>query len=302
MSNRASSLQVEVALTQFSIGYQPQNLIAEQLLPVVTHNYETGVYWEWDKESHFTIPDTLRADGTRPNTVDIHASKRSFAVEEYSVDVPITDREEKNADSILRLRQNKTRRGQDAILVDQERRVAKKLKEALPGKELLGAEKWSDPSNAEIESQIDDAKERIRLETMGLEPNTIIIPRNATRHLKRNPAIRELIKYTAGDLLVNGELPPVLWGLKVLIPGAITNVGTVAGNYQDVWGNDVVIAHVTSTPELDAPSLGYIIRNGQFTTYTWRDDSISTNYVRPSVLQEEKITFGGAGYVLKSVL
>lgn len=299
MSNRASSLQVEVALTQFSIGFQPQDLIAEQLLPVVTHNYETGVFWEWDQQEQFTIPDTLTADGARPGTVDVKAKKNSFAVEQYSIDAPITDREERNADSILRLRQSKTRRAQETILLDQERRVAKALRENLPGKTLLAGEKWSDPANDAIEEQVDDAKEAIRLGTMGREPNTIVIPRRLTRYLKRNPAIRELIKYTAGDLLVNGELPPVLWGMRVLIPGAITNVGTSVANYQDVWGDDIVLAHVSNAPELDAPSLGYIIRNGQFTTYTWRDDSISTNYVRPTVLQTEKITWAAAGYVLK---
>ncbi len=302
MSNRASDLQVEVTLTAFSIGYKPQNLIAEQVLPVVPHGNETGIYWVWDKESAFTIPNTLRADGTRPNTVDTTATKKSFAVEEYAVDVPITDREEKNADGILRLRQNKTRRGQDAILVDQERRVANALRTQLPSTSLTGTAKWSSADNSFIEAQIDDAKEAIRIETGGLEPNTIIIPRPITRHAKRNSTIRDLIKYTASDLLVNGELPPYMFGLKVLVPGALTNNGTTAVTLSDVWGNDIIIAHVADAPELDTPSLGYIIRNGAFTTYQWRDDSISTNYVRPTVLQDELITFAGCGYVLKDVL
>ncbi|WP_155300542.1 hypothetical protein [Deinococcus kurensis] len=302
MSNRASDLQVEAALTAFSINYRPQNLIADQILPIVPHGNETGIFWEWDQKKAFSFPDTLRADGTRPNTLDVKASKRAFAVEEYALDIGITDREEKNADGVLRLRQNKTKRVQDAILMDQERRVAKLLRDGLNGETLSGGDLWSATGTANIEEQIDDAKEAVRKATGGLEPNVIIIPRQVTRYAKRHDYIRDLLKFTNNSLLVNGELPEQVFGLKTVIPGALQDNGPTALQMEDVWGDDIVIAHVTDAPELDSPSLGYIIRNGDFVTYTWREDAISTTWIRPTVMQTEILAHKGCGYVLRGVL
>jgi len=262
---------------------------------------ETGRYWVWDKDTAFEAPPTLRADGTRPNTVEVKAKSVPFELHEYALDTGITDRQERAADQVLRLRQNKVRHAQDRILMDYERRVAQLVRSTSPGEDVAGGAKWS-PNAAEIESMLDDAKDYVRSGTGGLEPNVIVIPRKVTRHFKRNSMIRDLIKYTDGSLLVNGELPPAIWGLRVLIPGAMVNVGTVAGNVQHVWGNDVIVAHVANIAELDSQSLGYTLRQGDFTTYTWRDDPITTNYYRPTVMQNEIIAVPSAAYVFRDVI
>lgn len=299
---RPSELQVEVALTAFTVGYRPGNLIADQLLPVVPVSQEIGRYFVFDKEAAFEAPPTLRADGTRPNTSDIKAKSVPFELHEYALDTPITDRQERAADGVLRLRQNKVRSAQDKIMVDYERRVANLIRSTCPGEDVAGGAKWSNAANAGIEAMLDDAKDYVRAATGGLEPNVIVIPRPATRHVKRNEAIRDMIKYTDGSLLVNGELPPVIQGLRVLIPGAMVNVGTTATNVRDVWGNDVIVAHVAGLAELDNPSLGYTLRQGDFTTYTWRDDPITTNYYRPTVMQAEVLTLPEAAYVFRDVI
>lgn len=299
---RASELQVEVALTAFSVNYRPGNLIADQLLPIVPVAQETGRYFTFDKNSAFEAPPTLRADGTRPNTSDIVAKTVPFELHEYALDTGITDRQERAADAVLRLRQNKVRSAQDKILVDYERRVANLIRSTCPGEDVAGAAKWSAKDNTSIEAMLDDAKDYVRSATGGLEPNVIVIPRPVTRYVKRNETIRDMIKFTDGTLLANGELPPVIQGLRVLIPGAMVNVGTVAGNVQDVWGNDVIVAHVAPIAELDSPALGYTLRQGDFTTYTWRDDPITTNYYRPTVMQTEIIALPEAAYVFRGVI
>lgn len=302
-TQRASELQVEMVLTAFSVGYKPGNLIAEQILPVVQHGAETGVYWKWDGDYAYDVPDTLIADGTRPKTIAVKATKVPFATEEYAVEATITDRERKNAANVLEMEQHRNRRAMDALLMDQERRVYNRLlTDVTQGATLAGNDKWSADDNESVEEQIDEAKEMIRVQTGGQEPNFIVIPRNATRHLKRNPYIRELLKYTHQDLLVNGELPPILWGLKVIIPGAIMNAGTTSADFQNIWGNNVLIGFKTDAPELESQSLGYIIREGDVTTYTYREDPIRTTFYRPTVQQTEVIAFPKAGYWLKSVI
>lgn len=301
MPQRASELQIDAVLTAFSVGYKPQNFISETILPVVGHTQETGVYYAWDKERAVDAPPSLIADGTLPNTVTISAKKVPFAMDEYGLESPITDREERNAPAVLDLRQTRAAHAQDMTLLDQERRATRLIHDTVPSETLSGAALWSDP-NADIEGTIDDAREQIRRQTLGYEPNTIVIPPSVAKRIKRNHNLRELIKYTQSDLLVNGDLPPTMFGMRVVTPNAMTNVGTVSSNAQDVWGNDVLLAYINPNPELRSPSLGYTIRLGDWTTYERRDPAIRTNYVRPCVTQTEVIAFPGAGLLLKGVL
>jgi hypothetical protein len=221
---RAGELQVEATLTNFSIGYKPANLIADKVLPIINVGQETGIYYEWDRGLSFQAPPSLRADGTRPNTVQLRAKKVSFSLEEYALEIGMTDREEKN------------------------------------------------------------------------------VPREVSRFAKRNAAIRDLIKYTNTSLLVNGDLPPTFFGLTVWTPGAYQEGSPVADNITEVWGNDVIVAYIPGTPMVDTPALGYTFRMGDFTTYTWREDALTTNWIRPSVLQTEKLTYASAGYILRSAI
>lgn len=299
---RASELQIEQAMTTFSVGYRPGNLIADRILPIVQVGQETGVYYEWDKYESHVAPPTLRADGTRPNTVQLTARKVPFALEEYALDIAITDREAAAAPAQLALRTNKTRRAQDALMVDYEKRVAQLLRSQLPGVTLSGDDQWSSPANKSIEAVIDEAKEQIRVSTGGFEPNTIIIPRAASRYAKRNETIRELIKYTQPNLLVDGELPERFFGLTPIIPGAFQSGTSAAQGLTEVWGKDVIIAYVPVAPMVDTPALGYTLRMGDVTTYTYREDPLTTNWLRPTVMQTEKLTYPGAGYILKNVV
>lgn len=301
MPQRSTELQIEAVLTAFSVGYKPQNFIAETVLPVVGHTQETGIYWEWDRERSVDAPPSLIADGTLPNTVTINATKRSFYMEEFGLESPITDREERNAAAVLDLRQTRAAHAQDMVMLDTERRVARLIHDVVPSESLSGSAKWSDPE-ADIEATIDDAREQIRKSTLGYEPNTIVIPPAIAKRIKRNKELRELIKYTQSDLLVNGDLPPTLFGLRVVTPNSMSNVGSVSSNATDVWGNDVLIAYISPSPDLRSPSLGYTVRLGDWTTYERRDPAIRTNYVRPTVTQAEVIAFARAGLLIQDVL
>ena len=60
----------------------------------------------------------------------------------------------------------------------------------------------------------------------GVEPNAILLAENVKDVVKRDSTLRDLIRYvvTGGpgnrELLTNGELPPVLFNLAVIIAGA----------------------------------------------------------------------------------
>lgn len=318
----ARGVHINVALTQFTLGYHPMNMVAEEVFPVLPVQHESDDYYIWDKGQALRSERTdgrasLRSDGVRAREVDFGASVAQYVAEEWALETKVTDRQRQNQDSALRLEISKTRRAQDLVLLDQEVRVAKLLTTttnyaAANTTTLSGTSQWNNASfasqtsgtNSVIESNIDAGREAIRIATGGLEPNIIIVPRIVARVMKRDVGVRDQIKYTDPNILIGGHLPPQLWGLKVVMPGVV-NVTTVEGEAVtpvDVWGKNVIICYVDPNPGLDALTFGLIFRARPWRVDQWRQEEISATYYRPSVVQTEAIVSADCGYLIAAAI
>lgn len=103
------------------------------------------------------------------------------------------------------------------------------------------AVKWDAASGVAIEKNFDDHRE-VFLKATGFEANIAIVPPHIAKIMKRDATIRDLRKYTDPSLVVNGDLPANLWGLNILIPGALSN-GANPGQAQNVgrlWSANTV--------------------------------------------------------------
>jgi hypothetical protein len=308
-------VHINQALTNMAIGYHPQGLIAEQIFPIVPVAHETDYFYIWDRADAFRKEDTLRADGAESNEVEFKVTKDTYSAEEYAMKVGVTDREMGNADSVLQLKISKQKRLQDKLLVDLEYRIATLVATttnwdtnnsvSLSGTDRFDNASYSDSNATSIEYRIDTAKEAIRKATGGLEPNVIIIPSAVAKVVKRNKTIRDLIKYTHADLLVDGDLPPSLWGLKVMIPKgsyATSNEGAATQTLADIWGKSIILMHVNPNPAIDAVSAGYIFRSRPWMTKEWREEWKSRDVIETGYVQAEKIVSTYAGYVIANCI
>ena len=217
----------------------------------------------------------------------------------------VSDREKDNADSVLQLRESKLRRLQDLLLLEQEIRVATLLTTAAN----WASGHYTDPGNwstgtPTIEKDIDTGKEAVR-KAIGVEPNTIIIPAAVAKVVKRDSTVRTLLQYTHSDLLVNGDLPPTLWNMKVVIPGA-SYTSSVEGassiTYSDVWGNHVVLLYVPPQATLDSPHAAKIFRARNWEVRSWRMEEKRSEAIEASVIQDEVLASNVSGYLLTDVL
>ena len=315
-------VHINVALSNLSIGYHPAGMVAEQVFNVIPVNHESDDYWFWDKGQAFRVArtdgkGTLRPDKARAIAVNFGAKVNSYTASEYAAETDISDRERDNADAALQLEVSKVRRAQDLVLLDQEIRVATLLTTTTNyaganTTTLSGASQWNNASFASqssatqsvIESNIDTGREAVRLATGGLEPNTIIVPRAVARVMKRDLGVRDQIKYTDPNVLVGGHLPPQLWGLNVIMPGAVYT-STVEGEtptMTDVWGKNVVIAYINPNPGLDALTLGAIFRKRPWQVKQFRDEAIDTTYYRPSMVQAEVAVAFDCGYLIAAAI
>jgi len=276
---------------------------------------ESDKYYIWSRTDKLRVPNSLRADGAESNEVNFDVSTDSYMCEEYALKGKITDRQKKNADSALNLEVNKTKAVQDLLMLGQEQRVATLLTTTANWASTnhvtrSGTQQWNNASfdgdsTYGIEASIDTAKEAVRQYSGGYEPNTIIIPSAVAKVMKRDTYIRDLVKYTHADLLIDGDLPPKLWGLDVKIPKAVyvsSKKGASSDTYADVWGKNVILLYVPPTAGIDLPSAGYIFRAQNWSVSKWYEDKKKATFVEPSVIQDEVITSNVLGYLLVSVI
>jgi hypothetical protein len=314
-------VHINQALSLLSVGYHPMGMVAEQLFPVTKVAHESDDYYFWDKGQRFRLDRTdgygsLRADGTRARQVNFGAVPKTYTAEEFALETFITDRVRANADSALQLEITKTRSVQDLVLLDQELRVASIITNTSNNSNsttLSGTSQWnnasfvSQPTNtfSAIKANLDTGMEAIRLATGGLDPNVIMIPKSVARVMARDIAFVDYVKYTHADLLVGGYLPPTLFGMKVVMPGAAytsTNEGEAVTALTDIWGKNVWMGYVNPNPGLDSLTYGLILRQREWQVKQWRDEAVDTTYYRPSFVQAEQLIAPDCGYLIKNAI
>lgn len=266
----------------------------------------------WNRHDAARLQNSLRANGAESNTVDFDLdSDSTYRVHEYALKVKITDRDRANADSVLRLEQSKTMRAKDLVELDLEQRVATLLTTqanyaSTNRTQLSSTSQWNDAAFVgSIESDIDTGKEAIRQQTLGLDPDTIVIPSAVAKVMKRDDQIRELIKYTHSDLLVDGDLPPMLWGMKVIIPKAVrvtSRKGNATQTIADVWGKHVVMLVKNGGGMIDVPTFGKIFQSGSEVVKTWRKEELSADFYEYGMMTDEVISASAAGYFIEDAI
>ena len=310
---RVGDVHVDVPLSNFSIGYHPEGMVADQVLDVVPVANESDKYYIWDREEAGRVPNTLRADGAEAIRINFSAATSAYLCEEYAAADAITRRQRNNQDAVLRLEMSKTRRIKDLVMLDLELRTAGRLTTAANyasghSETLSGTDQWNNASfTGDIEAKIDNAMNTVRKAFLGRVPNHILIPYEVALVIKRNAKIRELIKYTDPTLLTNGGLPPVIFGLKVIVPKAAytsTRKGASTQTIADAWGKDVIVFYRPENAGLiDEPCFAkrFMVASGEG-VYSYEEASKRQTVYEYTMLSDERIVSPYGGYLMKAVI
>ena len=303
---RRADVHVSTPLTNLAIKYRNLAFVADVILPVVKVAKESDKYYKFSREELKSV-DTHRAIGAPANEVDWNVTNETYSCEEYALKKLVSDRIMRNADAPIRPKITSSEKLLKWIYLGYEKRV----KALISGTSITSAVpsiKW-DGTSPVIETDVDTGKASIR-NNAGVEPNLIMMNDEVKDVVKKDSTVRNLIRYTiAGsggqELLVNGDLPPVLWGLKVVLAMAREDTakqGQTAA-YSKIWDDDVLIAYVEPSPSLEALTLGYTFRttNG-VVVKTWRDNERDGDMIQPSIIQDEKLVATAAGYLIDNVL
>jgi hypothetical protein len=291
-------------------------MIAEEVCKRITVKKEADKYYIAGKEN-FRTGQSLRADKADPNWVPSWTKTTGdYTCVEHELADLVSDRERDNADDAVKPDETTTKNLTEKLMIEREQRVATLYTTIANwgngtsnGFALAGTQQFNNagfPGTAadNIENRLDAAKEVVRA-AIGRDPNTIIIPSAVSRVVKRDSKIRELIKYTQSNLLINGDLPPTLFNMTVYIPGSVYDAAEQGqtASLSDVWGKHIVLLYLEDNPQsLDVMTAGLTFQTRARQVANWREPSKRSDAIEVSEILVEKIVGAYCGYVYRDCI
>lgn len=301
---------VDAALTNFAIGYSPQGAIGKLALTNVPVDKEEFTYFKWTMADVFTVPDTLRADETEAKEVRFGTTKVTLSCDEHALKTLVSQRAERNAEAVLRLRMSKTQFISNLLTIALEKQVRDVYNDAaVPKVTLSGTAQWVVSGGGQGSTSvplidIDTGIESIRQKTGGFRPNVIVLPEPVARGLSRHTTVQNKIIYVKDNQLADMiELPPVFKGMKVLIPSPIEQTANkgVTPVYADVWGKHCYLAYISDLPMNDVLTFGSLFWNRD-EVRVWFDQGRRGNFIEPSKIFKAASVFTDAAYKIENAI
>lgn len=300
---RPTDLSPDPIVTEWAVeAASGPGFVAPEIAPAVPVAKKDFKFATYGNDELNDETETLAKAGVRPNRVRQQPpSYTSKACLRYALDDFLSD-------DILSLNpameQRRAMKLGHKLALGAEKRV-KALLDASGAAVTTPSVKWDATSGTiAIEKNIDLARDAHVLTAKG-EATHIVIPPDVARAMKRDSTIRDLRRYTEPGLLINGDLPPTLWGLKVVIPGAMHNNGNPKADFSQtvarIWSTDTVYL-MTIDPNYDLDSFTAIGQavfsefDAQYAGYRWRDSHLSVRglWLSAETYQTEFLVSGNA--------
>jgi hypothetical protein len=269
------TLYSDPLLTNFSLGYQPQNLYGSRIMPFVEVTSPSGRYRVFDR-SHWLMHADRREPGTVANEIAGRKwSEDTYKTQEHSLQSPVYDEEEQFLNSSGGLAndafggplqidpmEDATEAVTTGILLKHEKLVADTVRNVAnyPGGNsitLAAADQWDNYVGATSDPLIvlRNAVQKVQ-NLIGRAPNLLVIPTEGVPWLENHPDVVARFTYFS---LMDSEAWRKLIGFEVRYPD-----GTI----------------------------GPVDR--------WREEGRKSDLVRKSMRYDAKVTSGMAGYIIKT--
>lgn len=333
-------LYVDRRLTNASIAYPTDGLIADQVFPVVPVPDKTGKILEVDRSSLIGAPlgDDAIAPGQYAPVIKEGLRDKTYSTVERAESTFLHDDDTAADDAAgqpYRPRLRKTNLVTQVLRVNREIRVATLLNTAAnwaTGHTSTPATKWDAATGSDPIADITTAKRKVK-DDLGLLPNLAVIPWEVMTYLANNSSVRALVN--GGATMQNPAvdqsqasmiaLMQRIFGIeRILVPSAASfgSGGNMKAGFQagtpsttgGLFSDNVWIGYVPIQPAREIPSAGY--------TYVWenafdgaareneqgivvteeRDDRARGQYITARRYSDEKVLVTEAGYVITNTL
>jgi hypothetical protein len=259
----SGNVHTDQVLTNISLGWQNNDLVAEQLFPVVKVRKQSDKYYTFGREAWLPESGDFRAPGTEANEIPgIQVSLDTYYAQEHALQIPVTDEERENADSPLSPDRDGTELVTNKILLGRELAMKTLVTDASQYATsmtvtLTGGQQWNSANYATSDPILDvKAGKRAMHALLFREPNVAVIPYAVMSQLEDHPDFIDRIKYVERGLVTKDIIASMFGIEKIIVPGTgIATDASLTPSY--LWGKDVLLAYVPARPGLKTPAFAY---------------------------------------------
>lgn len=304
-----------LAVSAFNDG--SADFIGDQLFPSVPVTKQSDKYYILEPAEFLANvgDDARRAPKTKARRVEFMVSSDSYFADNYALAHENALEDLANADVAINLRQNSVRIVTNQLRRYQEIRIANLLTSASnlgSGTTLSGTNQWSDLVNSDPIGDVNTAHAFIRNQT-GMIANTMVMDWDTMKTVRRHPDLLDMYKYTSGGQVTPTQLAETFDVDRIIVARPVYNQGLEgqAASMTNIWGNNVLLAHVAPGVGLQTATLGL--------RFNWRPAGFPADFaverrvdsgagtrkveiVEAGHFQDEKIVAPDLGYLIASTV
>jgi len=307
-----SEVHINAPLSTIAKMYKNNSFVGDTFFPRRPVAKQTDIIKVYDT-AHLKRAMTLREDKTESFAVRRHfGTDLTYRCEGHAVKGAVSEKERKNADPPIQADIDMVELCTDLVLLDKEMEAqglicaTASYPSANHYSTLSAAKQWNNYASPESEPlvHIDTAKEQIYNAT-GKRANVILLPYVVFLKLASHPDIKDLVKYTHTDLLIDGKIPATLRELKVVVADAMYDSAQFGQTavLAALWSDYVFIGYVNPNIGIKDTGWGITLEWGGRITRRWFDPSIQADWVEVEEQgYEQKIFDNKCGYLYSDVL
>jgi len=298
-------VHVDSVLSGVSIRYSNDEMIADQVLPVVPVKKESDKYYIYTR--NWRLPQSKRAAGAEANEVDWNVSTSTYQCEEYALKDFVADRVRDNADNPLDMDVDTTENLGELIMLGREKRVADivfgSANYGTQTSALSGANCWDDYAGSDPIGDVRSAKATVHAAS-GKTPNVMVIGYQVFNKLLDHPDVLERIKYTQKGLVTADLLASLFEVDKILVGKALydSSMEGASESLGYIWGKSVSLLYSQPSPGLKKISFGYQFQSRGFRTKKWREEGREGDFIETGEIRDEKVVGAACGYLYTTVI
>lgn len=286
---------------------QPSSYIAAEVYPVIPVKKESDKYLVHREGSWFRNEAQEITHGGRVPVLDYGVTEGDYSCKHFGAASVITRRTKANADSIMRLIENKTAFVLDKVLMKRESYVASHIMSTtIWTNNSTPTTKWDAADctpAADIYAGIDDVEDN-----SGVRPNVIVFGAAAYRLLRNNQYLfAEMFPNAVSSTgIISVEALKNFFDMSKVLVGksaytadeeTLTDTGPTLTKF---WGLDVWVGFVSPTPSPDIPSAGYIFQ-ADMEFRPWFETATQNTVVEASANEAVEQVCVAAGHVIYTI-
>lgn len=308
----AKQLHKDRFLSEFSVQYQNDEMIWEEILPIVDVGKRSDAFVVYSKEDSYRIQEDRVGAKSQSNEIDYGTGEDNYSVKGHSLAGWVPQENVENADEPMKPLEDENDFLNRGLHIAQEKRVADKVFAAATypsGNKvtLSGTGQWGQSADDPIGDVLN------AVETCFQRANTIIFGQAAWQIFRKLPEVLDAVKSSSrfqgspGGIATNQEVAALFEVERVLVGRAryITSKEGQTATYARLWGKHCAALYVAKNVGLKTVTFGKTFsqrRRATFRDFDAKRGEAGAHYLKVSWNSDEKIVASDLGYFIENAV